>query len=404
MQPYPASFDDLTGGTHIFTVIDTGIAGCERDIDIFVPAPGLVIFTTTVTNPTCIENAENGVIRVDIDASQLPGAYQAAISTSFDIDGEFKDVPASGVMEFLGLSVGRYYVTVKSVVDDCPNKVAVDIDNGPIALSFDLEVECYEDKQAVLLTNIIAESGVDFNIEIYKVGDIVPLQVITLTDIPAGKLFRIKDLAFLTVPGNYQLALVQQQTVCVNMMTSPVSNFSIQEALSATLGEVTTSFPERGTGRITINNIIGGAGGYEIMIEPVGGSWITVEQSNTSFEYDYTFTDLLPGVYDVIVRDSLGCEITFAVEVARDTALFIPNVFTPNGDGTNDAFFIRNLPATGTKLRISNRLGRKVFEAADYKNDWDGESNSDGIYYYTLVIDGKKMNGWIEIFRGGINK
>jgi len=79
--------------------------------------------------------------------------------------------------------------------------------------------------------------------------------------------------------------------------------------------------------------------------------------------------------------------------------LFIPNIFTPNGDGANDLLVIRNLPLN-SQLIITNRWGKEVYSSTDYKNDWNGGDISDGVYYYRLSVDGESLSGWIEIMRG----
>lgn len=53
----------------------------------------------------------------------------------------------------------------------------------------------------------------------------------------------------------------------------------------------------------------------------------------------------------------------------------IPDAFSPNGDGVNDIFYIPNLESyPNHSLKIFNRWGTQVFEAAPYMNDWDGKS------------------------------
>ncbi|MDN5214093.1 gliding motility-associated C-terminal domain-containing protein [Fulvivirgaceae bacterium BMA12] len=399
--PANNTFEDLTAGFHFLTVIDDN--GCEKNYNILVDAPGLVLFTSNVVNPDCNGNGQNGSITIQIDPFQLPGSFEAAISTDINEDGTFQVVPGNGIMEFLDLSVGTYYVTVVSA-DGCPNKVPITISGGPVALGFDLALECFDNAQAILLSNITAEDNTPFDIEVYRVGEITPIDVITLSDIPAGNIFRISSANFLNAAGNYQLLLTQTQAACGTALSSGVENFNINPPLSATLGEVTQSFPERATGTIMINNVTGGAGGYEIMIEPSGGNWIEIPKNQTNQEFEFQFTELFPGDYEIFIADSLGCEIMFSVPLPQDTEIFIPNIFTPNGDTYNDTFFIRNLPGDGAKLLISNRLGRKIYETDNYQNDWDGEENADGIYFYTIVIGDEKFSGWIEIWRGGLRK
>ena len=65
--------------------------------------------------------------------------------------------------------------------------------------------------------------------------------------------------------------------------------------------------------------------------------------------------------------------------------LQIPNVFTPNSDGINDYFVIRNLDIFSTnQLIITNRFGKVVFEKINYQNNWDVINIPDGVYYYVL--------------------
>jgi len=79
--------------------------------------------------------------------------------------------------------------------------------------------------------------------------------------------------------------------------------------------------------------------------------------------------------------------------------IFIPNIFTPNGDGANDLFEIRNLPSS-VKLIITNRWGKQVFSASDYQNNWTGDNVVDGVYYYRLIVNDESLTGWLEIMRG----
>ena len=72
--------------------------------------------------------------------------------------------------------------------------------------------------------------------------------------------------------------------------------------------------------------------------------------------------------------------------------LHIPNAFSPNGDGVNDAFVIQGL-ASLSQLLIFDRTGKKRYQSDNYLNDWDGK-DSDGeamqsdTYWYILVVPG----------------
>jgi gliding motility-associated-like protein len=112
--------------------------------------------------------------------------------------------------------------------------------------------------------------------------------------------------------------------------------------------------------------------------------------------------DLPAGTYTIYVRDVYGCEIAIDYEIGYDNTVFIPNVFTPNDDGFNDAFYIRNLPESGTQIVITNRTGVSVFKTDNYTTDnlWDGGDEADGIYFYSVKMpNGDTYKGWVELWR-----
>jgi gliding motility-associated-like protein len=82
--------------------------------------------------------------------------------------------------------------------------------------------------------------------------------------------------------------------------------------------------------------------------------------------------------------------------------LFIPNLFTPNGDGTNDAFEIRGLNLfSENELTIINRWGNELYKATNYKNDWTGAGLNEGTYYYLLRVKENSSSQW-QVFKGYI--
>lgn len=76
--------------------------------------------------------------------------------------------------------------------------------------------------------------------------------------------------------------------------------------------------------------------------------------------------------------------------------LEVPNVFTPNGDGVNDFYFINSKGMEELELTIVNRWGEVVFTSNDINGTWDGTSNgnlcSDGVYFYILKAKSKTQD------------
>ncbi len=89
--------------------------------------------------------------------------------------------------------------------------------------------------------------------------------------------------------------------------------------------------------------------------------------------------------------------------------LFIPEGFSPNGDGINDLFVIKKPNTLNLKLEIYNRNGGLVYSKENYKNDWNGISNlmanqknglPDGTYFYVVKIeDGREFSRFMTISR-----
>lgn len=82
---------------------------------------------------------------------------------------------------------------------------------------------------------------------------------------------------------------------------------------------------------------------------------------------------------------------------ADDCEVFIPEGFSPNGDGVNDLFELQQLPyAAVVDLEVYNRWGGLVYESDNYKNDWngtniDGQDLPAGAYIYVVRIANKSL-------------
>ncbi len=99
------------------------------------------------------------------------------------------------------------------------------------------------------------------------------------------------------------------------------------------------------------------------------------------------------------------------VLVIPDTELFIPEAFTPNGDGKNDYFHIRGIAGIESILTVYNRWGNIVYKKDNYDNTWQGYPNAGGLtlgtdklppgtYYYILEFkhgEYKTTNGFVVL-------
>jgi len=83
-------------------------------------------------------------------------------------------------------------------------------------------------------------------------------------------------------------------------------------------------------------------------------------------------------MYVVYITDSYGCSNTDTVNIEVDDAtdIFIPDVFSPNGDGQNDILYVRGKGIKEIEFIIYDRWGEKVFESSDLNKGWDGSFKS----------------------------
>ena len=80
-------------------------------------------------------------------------------------------------------------------------------------------------------------------------------------------------------------------------------------------------------------------------------------------------------------------------EVIPPLSVFIPDAFTPNGDGINDVFGVKGEGIQNFTLRIFNRWGEEVFSSNNPKQQWDGmfkgKPAEGGSYVYRFFAAGK---------------
>ena len=115
-----------------------------------------------------------------------------------------------------------------------------------------------------------------------------------------------------------------------------------------------------------------------------------------------TYTEQGPLTVSLMVISDSNCVATTVQEYLIISDIVIPNVFTPNGDGSNDLFIFTNLEYhASNKLIVLNRWGGKVYEQENYKNDWNGGGNSEGTYFYVLTVDDldEPIKGTMTIFK-----
>ena len=225
-----------------------------------------------------------------------------------------------------------------------------------------------------------------------------------------------------------------------------LSNGSIALTVSGGTGGYTYVWNPAGTGA-TINNLGEGsygvtvtdANGCEVsanyQIEVIGGLDVLIQPNpsviESGDEVDLTVTvttGITGGTYTWTPSDGLSCNdcpdptaspsetTTYIVTVVSDdgcvgsdsviiyvvnpcVGAFLPNMFSPNGDGNNDHLCVISECVSTMDLSIYNRWGERVFQSSSPEDCWDGTHRNQpvntGVFVYKLNVvltDGEEIN------------
>lgn len=160
-------------------------------------------------------------------------------------------------------------------------------------------------------------------------------------------------------------------------------------------------------------NAVAGATGYQVTTN--GGATYQTPSSGP-LGTTHTVSGLTGNTTVIIQVRASGvqpCETSLLSAPVSGTTLsskeiFVPNAFTPNGDGRNDVLFVYGNYVASIQFRIFNQWGQLVFVSGNISNGWNGTYNGQqqpvGVYAYTLKVvlqDGSVINkkGSVNLIR-----
>jgi len=161
--------------------------------------------------------------------------------------------------------------------------------------------------------------------------------------------------------GTHQIIYITSGT-CSDVDTTLISVYELPVLSFASTPE---SCEGQGNGTIDLT-VTGGAVPYTYLWNDQGSSIIE------------DFDSIAPGDYTVIVNDSNSCTVTGSISVVESTIacytpyVYVPNIFSPNGDGENDKLYVQGKGIEEMTFVIYDRWGEKVFETNDQGTGWDG--------------------------------
>ncbi|GGX13203.1 T9SS C-terminal target domain-containing protein [Aquimarina muelleri] len=211
--------------------------------------------------------------------------------------------------------------------------------------------------------------------------------------------------------------------------TTNSPNFSIDMIIPTAIIEISDTeliSGETTTVTITFSEAVTGFDNTDLILINGTLTKVSSEDGNITFMTTFTPAEGIQSDTNIISLDNIGFtdiagnegtgttnSINFSINTLAPTGnpLTFNKGFSPNGDGINDTWVIEgieNFP--NHTIQVFNRSGRKIFEAKNYQNNWDGVSSGNsvfgndklpvGAYYYVLETGSKEvppLTGWIYI-------
>ncbi len=361
-------FENLAGGT--YTVIVQDQNGCQVVVDNFqvvAPTAALAAEVIRVEDEECSTD-DNGLIELELSGGTAPYSYSLG-----DPNGTY--APITGTNMVLPDLDGGYYEIYLRDANGCSLPILQEVRLGvDLTASHETVYECRDGQPFGITTVTLLDDTVQ---NIYFVLDPVDPNLPTLNDATQDSPV-FENLT----PGMHTISIVHEGG-CVEIL----DDIEIEAPVALTL----TSVPGN------INEILveadGGDGSYTYYFEGV-------PSSSPSY---YINRD---GTYTVRVVDGKGCEA--AVQVTMEFIdIEIPNFFSPNNDGENDIWRIKNANAyPNMTVQIFDRYGRTIKKFIG-EGEWNGSYNGDdlptGDYWYIIRMNGeqdeREFVGHFSIYR-----
>jgi hypothetical protein len=432
-----AVFSGLPSGNYSIRIRDN--AGCIKDTSLFIDEPTLLTAAAVSTAASCGGN--DGTISITASGGTPGYTYSVNNGTTFQPGSSFT-VPDGNYGNIL-IKDNNQCVTTTSVVVDRIDNMFLDI------LPDDTTV-CEESS-----VTIIPQTNTQTNIFSWS-SDTAPLSTIAN---PAAQnaVITPQDTAVYVLHATWGVC-ERWDTITINMLHKPIPDagpdsaicFDRQEAwIRGTAGNLSGTVnyswspaanvlsPNSQNSDVLINNtttftltvtdnygcnyavtdqvviakqppVPAFAGndtitptGVPIRLQASGGAsylWSPASVLDNPTAYSPIATIVNDTRFVVIVTDIAGCigSDTVFVKVYDGPTYYVPNAFSPNGDGLNDVF--RPIPSgivSTEYFRIFNRFGQPVFETNKWLMGWDGnyKGRTQPIGNYIWVIKGTDING-----------
>ncbi len=342
------SFSNLAAGTYSLEVSDG--AGCiyVAPYIILTSLNGPTDIVITISNTTCAQ--ANGAINL--------GAVNGGLAPyQFSIDNQ----TFSTSTLFANLSAGNYILSVQDA-NNCSFDTSFTVlpSIGPTGVQLSIE--------PAICTQNIGNISIDA-----VIGGIPPYQY-QLNTLGQSSTTIYDNLS----AGNYTLTITD-----INGCSLTIDTIVTQDNSSGPQSytyETKSPDCDNSNGSFSILNVSGGTAPYLFSFS--GGGNMA----------DSIFDNLDTGRYYILITDSNGCMLndSIIIKPSEDGEAYLPNCFTPNGDKTNEKWFIKGYCIQHIECFIFDRWGEYIARLDDDVKEWDGKYKNEfvpeGVYAYRARI------------------
>jgi gliding motility-associated-like protein len=230
----------------------------------------------------------------------------------------------------------------------------------------------------------------DASIDITITGGVMPYST-AWSNMSWSSTVTAEDLSGIA-PGTYDVLVTDANGCTASQQFSITGAAELQLAMDS----VYTIFAHES---VTLNTLYsGGTGNYTF-------TWNPTDDLDCPDCPEPSASPLTDTRYTVTITDANGCTISGSSLVIVLHELYVPNTFTPNGDGINDYFSAVSRSVQEYRLMIFNRWGDMIFESDKIDQGWDGnyagsEAKQD---VYAYRIEARLYNGEYRELLGQVN-
>ena len=359
----------LNPGTYSVTVNDA--AGCTATLDdLELVADGYINVSAVARAPFCFGDTDAS-ITLTTDGSAGPFTYRWAHSAT-----------ATGAV-LDDITSGTYFYTVTDATGVCQvsDSVVIAVPQRMVIEAGSTSPTCTGDEDGSL-----SVSGVRFA---------APPFLYSLDGVNFGP-----DSSFTNLPGGFYTVFVEDVNGCRDeqdvLVNEPAEvQVDLGEDMTIELGESLTLYPA-----------VGGM--------PSSYRWTSTDTLDCYDCPHPTWSPLRASLVSVTVADSFGCSASddLRIFIYRPESLFVPNAFSPDGDGRNDelVIFYGDDVVSVRDLVIFDRWGDRIFErpdaipSADPNGQWRGwhrgKPAPPGVYVYQVTVE--YIDGKTEVVGGNV--